>query len=135
MPHTGLHHTLKKLPVEADIPELLFDTGYAPEGSTLNKAVEDLSLITYYYLLRIREYTTKSKRENTKQTVQFKMEDVRFFGRDKTDRLRCLPQDASDQLIATASGATTLKLDNQKNGWKGVSIYHEENGDDVMCPV
>jgi hypothetical protein len=34
-------------------------------------------------------------------------------------------------LIATASKAT-LKLDNQKNGWKGIYVYHESNG---HCPV
>jgi hypothetical protein len=34
----------------------------------------------------------------------------------------------------TADGAT-LKLDNQKNGWKGVCVYHEANGDLVHCPV
>ncbi len=125
---------MKKLPVEANVPEFLVDNSYAPMGSDLNRAVGDLSLIAYYYLLRVREYTTKRKCENTKQTVQFKMEDVQFFGCDKSSCLRCLPQDASDQLIAMASGAT-LKLDNQKNGWKGVYIYHETNGDAVMCPV
>jgi hypothetical protein len=88
---------LKKLPVEADVPEFLVNTGYAPEGSNLNKALGDLSLIAYHYLLHVGEYTTKSKRKNTKQIVQFKMEDVRFFGRDRSNRLRCLPRDASDQ--------------------------------------
>lgn len=34
----------------------------------------------------------------------------------------------------TADGAT-LKLDNQKNGWKGVCVYHEANGDNMHCPV
>jgi hypothetical protein len=29
----------------------------------------------------------------------------------------------------------TLKLDNQKNGWKGVCVYHETNGDNLHCPV
>ena len=29
----------------------------------------------------------------------------------------------------------TLKLDNQKNGWKGVCVNHEHNGDDVYCAV
>ena len=29
----------------------------------------------------------------------------------------------------------TLKLDNQKNGWKGVCIHQEANGDDYFCPV
>ena len=33
-----------------------------------------------------------------------------------------------------ADGAT-LKLDNQKNGWKGVCVYHEANGDSMHCPV
>ena len=34
----------------------------------------------------------------------------------------------------TANGAT-LKLDNQKNSWKGVCVYHKANGDSRHCPV
>ena len=34
----------------------------------------------------------------------------------------------------SADGAT-LKLDNQKNGWKGVCIYQEQNGDEKFIPV
>jgi hypothetical protein len=37
-------------------------------------------------------------------------------------------------LITTADGAT-MKLDNQKNGWKGVCVYQEANGEDYLCPV
>ena len=33
-----------------------------------------------------------------------------------------------------ADGAT-LKLDNQKNGWRGVCIYHEANGEPWNCAV
>ena len=29
----------------------------------------------------------------------------------------------------------TLKLDNQKNGWKGVCVNHEHNGDAIYCAV
>ena len=29
----------------------------------------------------------------------------------------------------------TLKLDNQKNGWKGVCINHEHNGDAILCAI
>jgi hypothetical protein len=29
----------------------------------------------------------------------------------------------------------TLKLDNQKNGWKGVCVYQQHNGDALRCPV
>jgi hypothetical protein len=34
----------------------------------------------------------------------------------------------------TADSAT-LKLDNQKNGWHGVSIHHESNGQEAFDPV
>ncbi len=39
-----------------------------------------------------------------------------------------------DSLICMADGAT-LKLDNQKNDWKGVCVYQEANGDAHNCPV
>ena len=28
-----------------------------------------------------------------------------------------------------------MKLDNQKNGWKGVCVFQETNGEDYNCPV
>jgi hypothetical protein len=45
--------TEKKLPVEANLPELLFDMGYGPNGNTLGQAVGNLSIIVFYYLLRV----------------------------------------------------------------------------------
>jgi hypothetical protein len=107
--------TEKKLPVEADVPELLFDMGYGPRGTTLGQAVADLSLIAFYYLLQVGEYTIKGTRNKSKWTVQFKLEDITFFGRNKMGQLWCLPRDAPFKLFLTAEGAT-LKLDNQKNG-------------------
>jgi hypothetical protein len=71
--------TEKKLPVKADVPELLFDMGYGPSGSTLGQAVGDLTLIAFYYLLRVGEYTVKGTRNESKQMVQFKLEDNTFF--------------------------------------------------------
>jgi hypothetical protein len=122
------------LPVESDVPELMVDLGYGKHGTAHSQAIGDLALIAFYYLLRIGEYTVKSKRANTKQTVQFKLEDVRFFKRDKTNTLVCLPTNAPTSLILTADSAT-LKLDNQKNGWKGVCIHQEANGEPFKCPV
>jgi hypothetical protein len=58
--------------------------------------------------------------------MQFKYEDVSFFKKNGWGQLRCLPRDAPDKLIATADDPT-LKLNNQKNGWKGVCVYHETN--------
>ncbi len=103
--------TEKKLPVEADVPELLFDMGYGPNGTTLGQAVGNLSLIAFYYLLRVGEYTVKGSRNESKRTVQFKLEDITFFGRNALGQLWCLPRDAPFDLLLTAEGAT-LKLDN-----------------------
>jgi len=62
------------------------------------------------------------------------MGDITFFAKDKHGNLCCLPRDATADLIAAAEGAT-MKLDNQKNGWKGVCVYQEANGDPLNCPV
>ena len=37
-------------------------------------------------------------------------------------------------LLLTADSAT-LKLDNQKNGWKGICAHQEANGELFNCPV
>jgi hypothetical protein len=71
--------TTKMLPVEADVPKLLVKMGYGQSGSSHMQAVGDLSLIAFYYLLRIGEYTVKGKQNESKQTTQFKLEDVTFL--------------------------------------------------------
>jgi hypothetical protein len=86
--------TNKKLPVELDILELVVDLGYGNGGTPHSWAIGDLALIAFYYLLCIGEYTIKSTRNNTKQTVQFKLEDVQFFKRNNTGVLTCLPKNA-----------------------------------------
>jgi hypothetical protein len=126
--------TLKMLPVEADIPEYLATLGSHPSASILDQAIGDLTLIAFYYLLRIGEYTCKATRNESKQTVQFKMEDLTFFKTNKLGELRCVPRTAPNEVIATSDGAT-LKLDNQKNGWKGVCIFHHANAQPYLCPV
>jgi hypothetical protein len=125
--------TTKKLPAEADVPAFLCQLGTAESATTLEAAVGDLTLIAFYYLLRVGEYTCKCYRNETKQTVQFKLEDVTFFS-THTGRLQQLPRGAPDHLLLTAHSAT-LKLDNQKNGWKGVCVHQEHNGEPILCPV
>ncbi len=44
------------------------------------------------------------------------------------------PRNAPHSLIMTAKSAR-LKLDNQKNGWKGVCVHQEANGKAFNCPV
>ncbi len=134
----GLRHedppTSKKLPIESDVPEFLVNESGHCIATALNHAVADLTTIAFYYLLRIWEYTVKGTRNKTKCTVQFKMEDVTFFKEDKHGCIMCLSRNAPIADILSADGAT-LKLDNQKNGHKGVCVYQQTTGDPIHCPV
>ena len=126
--------TIKKLPIAIDSPELLSAVAQENDANELDKAIGDLALIAFYYLLRVGEYTIKGHRNNSKQTVQFRVQDVTFFRKDHNGTLRQLSRFAPCADILTADSAT-LKLDNQKNGWKGVCIHQECNGDPHHCPV
>ena len=126
--------TMKKLPIEVDIPEYLVERAMQSEATEGTKATADLTLIAFYYLLRVGEYTCKTKRNSEKQTVQFRIMDVTFFKRDKRGRLKQMDRNASAEEIMKADSCT-LKLSNQKNGWRGVCINHHANGDATLCPV
>ncbi len=126
--------TSKKLPVESDIPKFLVNKMGHRLPTALNHTVADLTTIAFYYLLRIGEYTVKGTRKKTKCTVQFKMKDVTFFKKDKCGCIMCLSCNAPHADILPADGAT-LKLDNQKNGHKGVCVYQQNTGDPIHCPV
>jgi hypothetical protein len=52
------------------------------------------------------------------------MEDITFFKEDKLGLIMCISRHAPLADTFTADGAT-LKLDNQKNGYKGVCVYQE----------
>jgi hypothetical protein len=101
--------------VEVNVLEMLIDMDYGKLDTVHLQTVGNLTLIAFYYLLHIDEYTAKWSHKQANQTVQFKLEDVTFFKNDKHGILRCLPKNALSLLIMTADSAT-LKLDNQKNG-------------------
>ena len=45
--------TTKQLPIEVDVPEYLVDLGQVSDARELDRAVGDLVMIAFYYLLRI----------------------------------------------------------------------------------
>ena len=126
--------TMKKLPVAIDVPEFLSAVGTATSANELDRAIGDLVLIAFYYLLRVGEYTIKDNRNETKRTVQFRIQDVTFFKRNRNGQLRQLRRTSNDSTLMKADSAT-LKLENQKNGWKGVCVNQEANGELIHCPV
>jgi len=126
--------TEKKCAIGVDIPEWVCKQGLAKSATPWHQAVGDWALIAFYFLLRIGEYTIKRTRNDSKQTVQFRMKDVVFFKKDQANNLRQLPPNADDADIMRADGAT-LRLTNQKNGHKNACIHQQHNGHATLCPV
>ena len=88
--------TEKKLPIEIDIPEYIAkgksQCGAAQQSKryrseSLMRAIGDLVLVAFYFLLRVGEYTVKRTKNWTKQTKQFCLKDVTFFKRDENNKL------------------------------------------------
>ena len=93
-----------------------------------------LSLIAFYYLLRVGEYTKpKTVRCNgvltrATRTQSFTINNIGFFKKGKTVSRR------SPLKLLLTCDAATLKLDNQKNGRMGGTI-HQEAINKACCPV
>ena len=128
--------TTKKLPVDIDVPEFLCDMGCAEHAKPKDCRVGLLCLVAFYFLLRVGEYTSKLRngQHKTKKTVNFRVCDVTFFKTDENGRLRLLPPDATPEERLSADGAT-LRLMDQKNGWKNVCIHQQSNGKPLKNPV
>ena len=98
------------------------------------KAIADLTLITFYFLLRVGEYRCKQRRNDETQTLQFREQDVTFSKQDKKGRLTQANRKTTAEEI-TKADSCNLKILQQKNGWRGVCINHHSNDDLIMCPV
>ena len=85
-----------------------------------------LVAVAFYFLLRVGEYT-KPKRKT--RTVQFRLKDVVFWkNKRKIDH-----KTASLKSLLACDGVT-LRIENQKNGVKNQTIFHEANNE-CSCPV
>ena len=121
----------KMLPVEVDVPEEMAKIGLFVLATALMCAVGDLALIAFYFLLRVGEYTVRYGGDLSKQTEQFQVRDARFFTK-VAGMPRQLPPTASDEDLLSADGST-LRLRDQKSGWKNVCIHQEANRDSYFC--
>jgi len=127
--------TEKKLACHPDLPNAACAWGNRKGTLPHQKAVGDLCVIAFYYLLRVGEYTTKTRRKKKTRTRQFRGMDVTFFTMNEHGDMIALPQTATDAEIMCAVAAT-LRISNQKNGDAGACVHHLEiPGNEVLCPV
>lgn len=123
-----------QLAVPITVPQHLFQQAYGERAvSDKTKAIADLSVIAFFYLLRVGEYTqdttSKPSSKTRKRTVNFRVRDVGFFKNKKI-----LPRNSPLHILLTAD-ACTLKITNQKNGRMGQTIHHEAIAGEDCCPV
>jgi hypothetical protein len=86
------------------------------------QAAADLTVVAFYFLLRVGEYT-KPTGSRTTRTTQFRLKDVTFWTEHQDGTLARLPFGAADEALMMAS-AVTLTLDNQKNSVRDSTLHH-----------
>ena len=88
-----------------------------------------LIVLAFFFLLRVGEYTPSRNKQRKKRTIPLRKCDVVLL-RDGAP----LDREAPLELLRTATGCT-ICLENQKNGVKDQTLYHDASGDDTLCPV
>ena len=90
------------------------------------KQIRWLIILSFFFLLRVGEYTKPNKET---RTVQFRMKDISLW---KNNKLMDICTTKIETLLQ--ADAVTLHIDNQKNGRRGQTLHHEKEGSEV-CPV
>jgi len=88
---------------KADPTPIQFKTAYQQGTTQRQRATADLTMVAFYYLLQEGEDTVKGLWNNTKQTVQFKYEDITFFKKNNRGELRA----SRGMLLRISSHLTT----------------------------
>jgi len=117
----------KQMAVPVRVPNRVFSSTRDTKDPKL-KAIGELVLIAFYFLLRVGEYTYHNTQ---RRTQQFRLRDMKFFANQQLISI--------DQLEANADriNLVSLTIENQKNGRKGdiLSQHALRKGDTACCPV
>lgn len=127
--------TEKKLAAHPDLPAFACEHGHREGATAGEQATGDLIMIAFYFLLRVGEYTTSTRRKKQRRTQQFRMKDIVFFRLKENGMLAPLPASATAEEIMAAEAAT-LCISNQKNGHKGSCIHlRRRTTGGALCPI
>jgi hypothetical protein len=91
------------------------------------RTVANLVVLAFFFLLRVGEYT-RSTDKRTKLTVPIRRQDVKLWHQG-----HLLAHDLPLATLLTAD-AVTIRLENQKNGFKGAVLHHYASRR-ALCPV
>ena len=125
---------IPQLAVPIAVPNLCFEAAMKTE-SPKDQAIGCLTLIAFYFLLRVGEYTQpqfvyrRGQKIRATRTKQFTVGNVGFFKDGKI-----VPRHSPLEILLQSDSAT-LKITNQKNGRMGETIHQEKVKDSPLCPV
>ena len=116
-----------KLAVPLSVPRFMLMNNYSSK-SAKEKSTGDMTIIAFYFLLRVGEYTYHRPSEK-RQTKQFRVSDIALW--HNTTRLDPrLPL----QTLYKLCTAATMSISNQKNG-KRSQVIHQEAIHNEFCPI
>ena len=98
-------------------------------GTTRDATAARLIVLAFFFMLRVGEYTPPTNTKRKKRTIELRKKDIRLF-RDGIP----LDSDATWDTLLTANGVA-ICLENQKNGHKNQTLYHDASTDALLCPV
>ena len=100
-----------------------------PVDGPANRAVRDLAIAAFFWLMRPAEYLKPSTAGGRSQA--FRLQDIAFTIRDRLVTATAGP--CNDEDIAHISYAT-LTFSDQKNAVRGEQVGHRPSGDPLLCP-
>ena len=124
---------IPQLAVPVTVPHHCYNT-FKNSTNQKERTTADLTLVAFYYLLRVGEYTKPrfvkhgSQLRRATRTIQFTVGCIGFF---KDGKL--LPRTLPLSTLLSADSAT-LRIVNQKNGRMGTCIHHQCS-DKATSPV
>jgi hypothetical protein len=118
------------------LPVSVFQDIMTHEGASLapkDKALADLVVIAFFFLLRVGEYTPPAGNKRTR-TTQIRRKDMQFWKTQPNGVLaRLSPLSTLADLLQADS--VTITLDNQKNGQRDATLHHDAIPTNPLCPV
>ena len=125
--------SIPQLAIPVTVPNACFEASQQQSEPRIQTAGQ-LTLIAFYYLLRVGEYTKPrmvtrgGKRIRATRTKQFTYSNVGFFKNGKV-----VSRNSPLTTLLTCDSAT-LKITNQKNGRMGDTIHQQATGRET-CPI
>ena len=114
-------------PIPLQVIRRIASTSYPTFASPLCKAIADMIILAFFFLLRPGEYTDN---DGDTDKHPFRIEDVQLFIGDTRLNLLTDPESRLKQ-----ARFASLTFTSQKNGVRGEVIGLACSGDPVMCPV